>query len=255
MISDEPAVEASPEAPVDKSPNRDFPSWEINEAHEDKTTEALRADPVFFEKLRGEFPPFFKSQQVPATEAAMVKFFARRDMEQVQNLFWLVRRALWVTDTDARDTAARRRQEEAAAYLYCLAACRLVNQAEHQARISQHGVDRHIVFVPTDENVVCAIIATALFGGELRLMPSEKEGLPQAEYLFEVKAPEGTDQIASDFEVAAYVAFFYNDAEVADLSVDRGSGVTLTPQQRKRLLDRVTRSQMKDNLQTWIGEI
>ena len=217
----------------------DGSAWTISSDHQRRTAKLLCEDPLFLQTLKDEFPEYFDSTQVPENAAEMVHFFAQCEAEQVQSLFYLVCRALWLMEDKALEIARRRQSEKAAAYLYCLAACRLVDQAAHQARVSECGVDRYIVFVPTDENVVCAIIATALFGGELRLVPGEKQGLPRAECLFEVKAPEGSDQIASDFEVAAYIAVFSNNGQVTDMSLERGSGRTLTTDQREWLKTRI----------------
>lgn len=93
-----------------------------------------------------------------------------------------------------------------------------------------------MIDVPSSERVVCAIIATALFGGELRLMPAEQPGLPCPEYVFEVRVPAGGDQIATDFERAAYVAVFPNDRETTEISLDSGP---LSPEQGARLAARL----------------
>ncbi|MGC1951775.1 MAG: toll/interleukin-1 receptor domain-containing protein, partial [Gammaproteobacteria bacterium] len=247
MIRGDSALPAKPIELPDASALGDDSPWTIDQAHMDKTMEALRSAPLFFEALQREFPKYFKSNRVPEMEAEMVEFFAHCEAkEQIQDLFFLVRRALFVVEGDARNPAAERRSEDGAAYLYCLAACRLVNQAAHQARVAEHGGDRYIVSVPTDENVVCAIIATALFGGALRLVAGERDGLPRAEGMFEVEAPEGSDQIESDFEWAAYIADFDNAGEANDMSLDRGSGRTLTADQRELLAARIRTFKRKD---------
>ncbi|MGQ0591767.1 MAG: SEFIR domain-containing protein [Gammaproteobacteria bacterium] len=158
----------------------------------------------------------------PQTATAMVQRFAECPAEQVQPLFYVVRRALLAVPPAGRDHAARHAAEEAAAALYCLAACRLVDEAARTARLGAPGADRYVMHVPSDEQVICGIIATAVFGGELRLLPAEQPGLPRPEYAFEVKLPAGGDQIAADFERAAFAAVFPNDREAPEISLDSG---------------------------------
>jgi len=76
--------------------------------------------------------------------------------------------------------------------------------------------------VPSGEPLVCAIIATALCGGELRLVAGEQPSVPRPEYVFEVRVPACGDQVATDFERAAFVALFQNDPEATEVALDSG---------------------------------
>ncbi|MFZ0256399.1 MAG: toll/interleukin-1 receptor domain-containing protein, partial [Gammaproteobacteria bacterium] len=247
MIRSDSVLPVEPTEMPDAGPLGNDSPWTVDRPHKDKTIEVLRNDPLFFKKLQREFPKYFRSSLVPETEAAMVAFFAQCETEeQVLNLFCLVRRALGAPERERHEPAAERRREEAATYLYCLAACRLVNQASHQARVAEWGGNHYIVAVPRDENVVCAIIAAALFGGELCLVPGKPDSLPCGKRLFEVKAPEGSDQLESDFEWEAYDAVFPNAKTTSDRSLDKGSGRMLTVDQRESLKARIRTFKKKE---------
>ena len=189
--------------------------WPIGAPHERLAARLLGAASAspFFQALQGEVAGEFTGTPAPQTAVPMVRRFTECPAGQVLDLFTVVRRALLAVPSAG---PARQAAEEAAAALYCLAACRLVDQAAHAARIA--GAGAYVIDVPSSERVVCAIIATALFGGELRLMPAEQPGLPCPEYVFEVKVPAGGDQIATDFERAAYVAVFPNDRAATEIS-------------------------------------
>ena len=119
--------------------------------------------------------------------------------------------------------------EEAAAALYCLAACRLVDRAAHRA-------GDYLLRVPQSHNVVYAVIATALFGGELKLRPAERSDMPVADHVFEVAVPVGGHQLESEFERAAYIALFRNDRDATTDSLDAGP---LKPDRRAALIARL----------------
>jgi hypothetical protein len=158
----------------------------------------------------------------------MVERFAECPAEQVQRLFWLVRRALRRLPPSNVDPAARHQAEEAAAALYYLAACRLVDRAAHEERVADPDARKYLTYVPDGEPVVCAVIAMALFGGELHLRPGEQPGQPVPPYVFTVKVPNGGDQVASDFERAVYAALLPNDRETPEIIL--GSGPLTGPQ-------------------------
>jgi hypothetical protein len=203
--------------------------WSIGDRHQRLVARLLGVTGAlpFFQALQNEMAGEFTGTPAPRTAAAMVQRLTECPAGQVLDLFVVVRRALLaVSPTDPLRQAA----EEAAAALYCLAACRLVDRAAHVAR--GPGASAYVIDVPSSERVVCAIIATALFGGELRLIPAEQPGLPRPEYVFEVRVPAGGDQIATDFERATYVAMFPNDRAATEISLDSGP---LGPQERARL--------------------
>jgi hypothetical protein len=174
----------------------------------------------FFQALQREWDPTQFETSAPQNPEVMVKWFAECPAEQVQRLFWLVRGALLRLSRSAGDVSRRRYAEEAAAALYYLAACRLVNRAAHEARLAEPEACAYLVDVPDGEPVVCAVIAMALFGGQLRLKPSEEPRRPCPEYVFEVKVPAGGDLVATDFERALHTTLSSNKRETTLVSLD-----------------------------------
>lgn len=210
----------------------------IRTAHARLTTKLLDAAGAlpFFRALQDEFADEFPQIPIPpATASEMVQRFEDCPAEQVQQLFYVVRRSL-LTMPPHMEPGGQRQAEEAAAALYFLAACRLVDREVHAAGVAASGACAYVLHVPRSEHVICAVIATALFGGELRLEPGSERDLPAPEGVFEVKVPAGGDQIAADFERAAYVALFANDRTTTEVGLDAGP---LTPDQRKALAARI----------------
>lgn len=137
----------------------------------------------------------------------------REGGDAVLELFYAVRRALLASP---RIEGVRR----AAAALYCLAACRLVNRAAYEKQTQENG-SRFVFHVPTDHNLICAVIATALFGGRLDLVDDAGLGL-RGKYVFKVQAPISGDWSSDDFERALYAVLFPYDAELPDVTADTG---------------------------------
>lgn len=191
----------------------------------------LGAAPLYFEALRSEYADGFKSPS-PQNAAEMVRQFSGCPSEQVQQLFFVVRRALNAVPVSSHDPGSRRAAEEAAAALYFVAACRLVDQSVRQ----ESAASGYVLHVPWSEGILCAVIATALFGGELRLVPSDEPDLPCSEYVFEVKVPACGDQVAEDFERAVFAVVMANDADAPEVS--KGSG-RLEPRYSERLAARL----------------
>ena len=98
---------------------------------------------------------------------------------------------------------------EAVTALYLLAALRLVDVASAQSG--------YVVLVPSNERILCAIIATALFGGSLKVLPDYDTHLPVPEYAFEINVPAAGDYVTESFERAMYVSIYKNNRKV-DLS-------------------------------------
>lgn len=171
------------------------------------------------EALARELHDEFSENSVPHSAAEIVRFFSHCDAELVQQLFYVVRRALLEPPAPEEAAQARRQSEEAAAALYCIAAGRLVNQA---ALTAGANPEAPVLSVPCSENVVCAIIATALFGGKLCWAPALESDLPRSEYVFKVTVPAAGDDIFGSFDRAVYAALFPNDRSVPELSLDGG---------------------------------
>lgn len=189
------------------------------------------ASAQFLDALMSEFVEEFYPALAPVTAAAMVQRFMESTGDEIQKLFYVVRRALQSVPAQGQ-LAERRHVEEVAAALYFLAACRLVVQAQHAAK---PGNERYVLHVPTDDQVICAVIATALFGGELHLVPSDDPKRPLPRDTFTVKPPAGGEQIEIDFERAVYFVVFAGNRNETEGTLDAGP---LSPEQRTELAAR-----------------
>jgi len=219
MIFDEPVKQETPSSAAGNNSENSDSSSRLD-SHHQKLANKLLADAAakpFYEALKLKFPEEFTGTPTPQSTAAMVQYFADCPNNQVLSLFIVVRCALdWIP----HDSTNRQQNEQAAVALYCLAACRLVDQATLQAHSMAGG---YLLRVPTNEHVICAIIATALFGGELRLLPTEKQDLPRPEYVFEVMVPAAGDQIVESFQRAVYTILLQNDHKTTLSALDSGA--------------------------------
>jgi hypothetical protein len=144
---------------------------------------------------------------IPADAESVVGWFAEFEVTDIREMLNLIRRSL--RDLPLPTGPERRPFELAASAVYLLAACRLVSRVKTSGSVARVGQSDLVVRVASDERLVCAIIATALFGGELRLVASDT-GVPQPEAVFSVRAPSGGDWQTHVFDRAAYVALFPN---------------------------------------------
>ncbi len=196
-----------------------------------KLLKAVERTP-FFQALVHELAAGHAGQTGPTSSEQIVRWFSRCAPadDDVRELFYAVRRALQDAPSPQADLPLRRRCEEAAAALYCLAAACLVVRASQPLSLS------YTIGVPSSEAIICAVIATGLFGGQVRLKPLERGDLPAAEYVFEVHTAFLGDQPVGDFERAAYLALFENDATATDISTYDGP---LHERDRERLAARL----------------
>jgi hypothetical protein len=185
----------------------------------------------FLAILKKEIAKKLMPGQAPASAEEIIFLVRRCSTEKmVQEFFYAVRRALKAARTAIQAGPGLRSIDETAAALYLLAACRLVARAADEQNASAGPI--YVLKVPNAEPVICAIIATALFGGELRLSPSGESDRPGVEYVFDVKPHNGDDQKEYDFERAVYFALFPNDRSTTTIALDSGP---LKPAQRARL--------------------
>ena len=140
----------------------------------------------------------------------IIDHFSTCRLEAVPNLFDYVRKALNKVRFDGLNESGKHKVFEAVTALYMLAALRLVD-----ATASRTG--NHVLFVPRNEQIFCAIIATALFGGALKIIPDYESQLPKPEYVFEVYASAAGDYVTASFERAMYAAIYQNNRNI-DLS-------------------------------------
>jgi hypothetical protein len=208
--------------------------WSADARHEQLAARLLGAKEAepFFEALKDELEGNCNPKPMPETPAETVRCFIQwaTDGKDIEQLFDAVHAALISLGEPAgQENSARRDVEEAAAALYCLAACLLVDCEAHRS-------GEFVIRVPRTEPVICAIIATALFGGELRLKPAEGADLPGAEYVVPVPLPPAGPNAEDDFERHAYVALFWGSSDAPDEALDSGR---LNDVQRNRLIVRL----------------
>lgn len=225
-------------APIHRQP------WTFDRAHEEKTTEALIAAPLFMQVLGEEFRKYFQCLPAPATPKLMVEHFVQCDSKKIRGLFHLIRRGLLVIEQQS-EVSALKPIEEAAAYLYCLAARRLVNHAVYQQLLDRVGGNHYIILVPDGESVVCGLIAAALDGKALCLTPPKNPPgenelpLPDGKYIFKIGIPTTSDTMEIDIERHAYNAVMNGRRSETQVSIDTGSGKRLSAGEQAELFERI----------------
>ncbi|MBI1209558.1 MAG: hypothetical protein GC191_20035 [Azospirillum sp.] len=183
----------------------------------------------FFECLQAELGGAGIQPEAFRTPEAAVDLFTTWQVDPIQRPFWTICAALHAFDkTPVVPGSARAAARHAAVALYVLAACRLVNRAA-RAR------DGYAIRVELNEPIICAVIATALFGGELHLKPVEGD-VPRADHVYLVKPSVGGEHEEAEFERALFLAFFQNDARAPEIGLDGGQW---RPGQREDLYARL----------------
>lgn len=144
------------------------------------------------------------------------------DKTKVLDLFAALGRSL---DKIAEKAAERHAAEQATVGLYCLLACRLVDVAQ----IKIHG--QMAVELASDAPLICALVATARFGGELQLELSGTDGLPCPEHAYLVNRAPVADQPGYEFDRSVFRAVFAGGQEADEVS--EGDGPLTEAQQEK----------------------
>jgi len=196
--------------------------------------DALKADLAgsFFKRLKIELERDFPCCGELEEVSDIMNFIGslRENIEsnpdEVKKPLWAVRRALR-NNQDSVPCASnqvRVAEEKAATALYFFCACCLVNQKTRKA-------NGYVIAVQPTQSLVYAVIATALFGGELRVKADDgnRRG---AEYIFEVKVPAAGQHPEAEFERAVYMAMIRNSSEAPSFALDTRP---LDSQQRNRL--------------------
>lgn len=152
---------------------------------------------TIFQEFAQKFPP-----ARPETAAGFVHDFmtCQCDSDSVRELFDVVWSGLGAAPSREQDHQARQATEEAAAALYCLAACRLVNLSAMTSDF--------VLRIPHDDKFIAAVVTMAVAGGELRLQPGDNPTIPSPEYAFDVEIPVGSERIETNFDRALYAALF-----------------------------------------------
>ncbi|MGZ5077769.1 MAG: hypothetical protein ACXWFG_04870 [Methylobacter sp.] len=142
--------------------------------------------------------------------AEIINQFSTCVAEDVRKLFDCTRKALNKVRFDGLVESEKHEVYEAVTALYMLAAMRLIDVADSK-------LGNHVLLIPRNDEIICAIIATALFGGCLKIIPDYQNSLPKPEYVFEVYASAAGDYVTASFERAIYAAIYQNNRKV-DLS-------------------------------------
>lgn len=229
-----PVVPPSGPQPPNSEPPDDAPSEMPHDHRQLRIAEELLTNPLanaFFKKLQAGYARHVSLESVPATEQEMVRQFARRPASNVKKLFYAVRRGLEEIPSAELESASRTHIDKTASALYWIAACRLVNEAAHAQSIATSRTCINVVQITTNSEIICAVIATALFGGELRVVLDDDQSHPVPEYVFNVRDRILGDLVIHDFELAVYFAVFPNDRKTGEIILN-GS---LSPDQSARL--------------------
>ncbi|MFM8443646.1 MAG: toll/interleukin-1 receptor domain-containing protein, partial [Methylococcus sp.] len=190
----------------------------------------------FREAVFREFAEKFSLTR-PASTVVFVREFMNCpcDSESVRELFDVVWSGLESAPTRERDHQARQATEEAAAALYCLAACRLVNSS---ARTSEY-----VLRIPHDDRFIAALVTMAVAGGELRLQPGDNPSIPCPKYAFDVEIPVGSERIEANFDRALYAALF---PKLRNTTSGCQEDKPLSTQEKQYLVTRLRRIQVRD---------
>jgi len=135
------------------------------------------------------------------TPSEVIAMFAASSTQNAQQLCDAVRQALYTEEV----VEARAAAENAAVALYFLAACGLVNDS---ARTAGAGESAWVLRVPTDANLLCAVIAIAVFGGKLLFKDERVTRTASPLGVFAVQSAAAGDHEALDFERAVYMSVF-----------------------------------------------
>lgn len=198
--------------------------------HEELTGSLLDAPGArpLLQALPRELARKFQLDPAPATARDIAGYYAHspKTTEEIVQLLLVVRAALRrCVSVGSAKAPDQEELEKAAAALYCLAACRFVDQSEN-------GGSEYVLRLPHAEHIIYALIITALFGGELHLASDR----PEPSYVFQVRLPAGCSHFEADLERALYFSLFPNRDDTTDLLL---KGFHLDSKQRGRLIARL----------------
>jgi hypothetical protein len=217
-----------------------LPSKSPLDAQAEITCQALQADGAkpFLEHLRAGLVRSFHERSRPQLSCqGICEWFATQPGAAVIEMFEVVRRAMKSVRED-RSTKELHKQAaaDAATGLYCLAACRLVDVAARDAGT----VNGYVMQLQSNAAVIYGVITTALFGGALRLVTSEKQSLPVPRDVIDVELPIGSHNLAEAFERAVYAHLLKLNCEMGEAERIRGSAGPLTRDEGAHLAELIT---------------
>ncbi|MDT4332035.1 TIR domain-containing protein [Methylomonas sp. MS20] len=206
-------------------------------AHDATTLKKLETKEAesFVQSIQKFLPQYFSSVPTLRKPADLIRFFcaSRSGEDEIGELFFVVREALREQPPTLNRTAA----EEAAALLYCIAARQAVDAVVAKANMERLGAE--VIEVPYDQNIVCAVIVNALFGGTLILKapdPADIPSLPRPEWVLDTDALPNGENLTGSLECAVFNALFKNSKLSPQLCLDSDG---LTDQQKALLKNRI----------------
>lgn len=157
----------------------------------------------------------------------IIKHIAKDSIDSVQQILYAIRAALNKLPSNSLTDELRRKSENVACALYCLTACKWVNLSFFKTEIHEQEKCRYISRIPiptpykapdSSENetsagylinirIICAVIATAIYGGKIELVPSSSKANPfEPKHYYPVKTDNAGDDILASIETAFYKA-------------------------------------------------
>jgi len=187
-----------------------------------------RGAKTFLDAVLADYARKIRIDPAPRTAAELVDCFANCSPQSADELLFVVRRALAAVESAAAQSIERKPVQNAAVALYCLAACRFVDEKSLG--------DGYLQTVASSDNLICGLVATVLTGLKLQFEPSEEGESPCVPHVYDVRRPPGSEADAAAFERAAYCAIYQSRSDAAQTALDQGP---LSSKQRKDLAARI----------------
>ncbi len=202
----------------------------MGEAHRDLTLARLGEDGarIYLDAVCAEAPRRFCLTKGWTTAKDVVSWFSECAPNQVQELFYLVRDGLEIA---GRHAAPKEPTEKAAVALYCLAACRLVDQT-----LAGQVAKGWILPVATAEPMICGILASSFFGGELKLLATGDSDRARPRHVLVLDFSRLEDQLVPEFERHLSWVLLGNDRETTKNALKGGM---LSDEEREKLAARI----------------
>lgn len=169
------------------------------EIQADHAAQCLRDSPPFWTTLRKDRWSQKQDQEKFISESVFLEWVAAHPFttDEVRGIFNAIRRSF----NKAKFDHAVDHGRKAAVGLYCLVACKLVAVASFEQ-------NSKVVSINTGVSFLCAVIATALFGGKILLRDADGSGCPRHDGTFHVDLAAAGDWSGFEIERAAYCAIY-----------------------------------------------
>ena len=145
--------------------------------------------------------------------------FVRGSVESVPPLMLDVRDALQALEDDQRGPAVRR----AAVALYCLGACRLVQESVCRGAdglgLLPQDISEILEAWSRSGEFLCAVVATALFGGRIEFAFDSDGGRPLVDAFYRIESGAGASTSVATLEKALFQVLFESEADAPKQSL------------------------------------